>query len=67
LEVVDGGVEAMCVGGEFGGGVGEEGGGKIVVSIELVQYHSPNYGTYVSSLLPVMLSPLSVTSHLVMR
>jgi hypothetical protein len=32
LEVVDGSVEAMCVSGEFGGGVGEEGGGEIVVA-----------------------------------
>jgi hypothetical protein len=32
LEVVDAGVEAMHVGGEFGGGIGEEGGGKIVIT-----------------------------------
>ncbi len=32
LEVMDSGVEAMHVGGEFGGGIGEEGGGKVVVA-----------------------------------
>jgi hypothetical protein len=32
LEVVDSSVEAMRVGGEFGGGVGEEGGGEVVVA-----------------------------------
>ena len=32
LEVVDAVVEAVGVGGEFGGGVGEEGGGEVVVA-----------------------------------
>jgi hypothetical protein len=29
---MDSGVEAMRVGGEFGGGIGEEGGGEVVVA-----------------------------------
>jgi hypothetical protein len=32
LEVVDSGVEAMHVGGEFGGGISEEGGGEVAVA-----------------------------------
>jgi hypothetical protein len=40
---------------------------QLSILIELMQYHSPNHWMYVSSLVPVMLSPLSITSHFLMR
>jgi hypothetical protein len=40
---------------------------QLSILIELMQYHSPNHRMYVSSLVPVMLSPLSITSHFLMR